>query len=205
MIQPSPVHTGLCDDPEETLARLLEEAGRMREITPGLPLDGAHPGWDPDGEPGSPADWPEQVGCTLYGNVFIDPQVPDDLWPALDALVAGPVIVLTTIRFHGRTRDGVLERYGGEKVRFDAPMPEGVEGSCVEGFGETMYWLPEPRALVPGDLLIGDGEGGIRMCPESWLRGYLPEEGAASRSCARRCSRCSSCRSSTSSRPTGAR
>ena len=28
-----------------------------------------------------------------------------------------------------------------------------------------MYWLPEPRALVPGDLLIGDGEGGIRMCP----------------------------------------
>ncbi len=34
-----------------------------------------------------------------------------------------------------------------------------------------MYWLPEPRALVPGDLLIGDGEGGVRMCPESWLRG----------------------------------
>ena len=104
--------------------------------------------------------------------------MPDDLWPALDALVAGPVVVLTTIRFHGRTRDAVLERYGGEKVRFDAPMPEGVEAFVVEGFGETMYWLPEPRALVPGDLLIGDGEGGIRMCPESWLRGYLPEEGA---------------------------
>ena len=76
--------------------------------------------------------------------------MPDDLWPALDALVAGPVVVLTTIRFHGRTRDAVLERYGGEKVRFDAPMPEGVEAFVVEGFGETMYWLPEPRALVPG-------------------------------------------------------
>jgi len=48
----------------------------------------------------------------------------------------------------------------------------------VEGFQETIFWLPEPRALVPGDLLIGDGEGGIRTCPESWLRGYLPEEGA---------------------------
>ena len=136
----------------------------MREIAPGLHYWTApHPGWDPEGEPGSPADWPEQVGCTLCGNVFIDPLVPDDLWTALDALVAGPVVVLTTIRFHGRSRDAVLERYGGEKVRFDAPMPEGVEAFVVEGFGETMYWLPEPRALVPGDLLIGDGEGGIRM------------------------------------------
>ena len=149
----------------------------MREIAPGLVhWTAPHPGWDPEGEPGGPADWPEQVGCTLYGNVFIDPLVPDDLWPALDELIAGrEVVVLTTIRFHGRSRDAVLERYGGENVRYDAPMPEGVEAFVVEGFGETVYWLPEPRALVPGDLLIGDGEGGIRMCPESWLRGYLPE------------------------------
>jgi hypothetical protein len=26
---------------------------------------------------------------------------------------------------------------------------------------------------VPGDRLIGDGRGGVRLCPESWLR-YLP-------------------------------
>jgi hypothetical protein len=149
----------------------------MREIAPGLVhWTAPHPGWDPEGEPGGPADWPEQVGCTLYGNVFIDPLVPDDLWPALDELIAGrEVVVLTTIRFHGRSRDAVLERYGGENVRYDAPMPEGIEAFVVEGFGETVYWLPEPRALVPGDLLIGDGEGGIRMCPEAWLRGYLPE------------------------------
>ena len=137
----------------------------MREIAPGLHYWTApHPGWDPDGEPGSPADWPEQVGCTLWRNVFIDPQVPGSLWPALDEVVAGPVVVLTTIRFHGRSRDAVLERYGGGEE-----LPEGVEAFPIEGFGETIYWLPEPRALVPGDLLIGDGEGGIRMCPESWL------------------------------------
>jgi hypothetical protein len=148
----------------------------MREIAPGLyHWTAPHPDWDPEGEPGSAADWPEQVGCTLYGNVLIDPMVSDDVWPALDALVAAPVVVLTTIRFHGRSRDAVLERYGGESVRHDAPMPEGVEAFVVDGFGETLYWLPEPRALVPGDLLIGDGEGGIRMCPESWLRAYLPE------------------------------
>ena len=23
--------------------------------------------------------------------------------------------------------------------------------------------------LVPGDVLLGDGHGGIRLCPESWL------------------------------------
>jgi hypothetical protein len=148
----------------------------MREVAPGLHYWSApHPGWDPEGEPGSAADWPEEVGCALHGNVFVDPIVTDELWPALDALVSGPVVVLTTIRFHGRSRDAVLERYGGEKVRYDAPMPDGVEAFVVEGFGETLYWLPGPRALVPGDLLIGDGNGGIRMCPESWLRAYLPE------------------------------
>ena len=66
-------------------------------------------------------------------------------------------------------------KVGGDEVRL---LRDGVEAFPIEGFDETIYWLPEPRALVPGDLLIGDGEGGIRMCPESWLRGYLPEEGA---------------------------
>ena len=62
------------------------------------------------------------------------------------------------MRFHGRSRDAVLERYGGAKVRHDAPMPAGVEAMPVARFDETMYWLPGPRALVPGDRLIGDGE-----------------------------------------------
>jgi hypothetical protein len=142
----------------------------MREIAPGLyHWSAPHPSWDPDGEPGSADDWPQEVGSTLWRGVFIDPQVPDSLWPELDALVDGPVVVLTTIRFHGRSRDAVLSRYGGGET-----LPDGVEAFPMDGFQETIYWLPEPRALVPGDLLIGDGEGGIRMCPESWLRAYLP-------------------------------
>jgi hypothetical protein len=36
-----------------------------------------------------------------------------------------------------------------------------------------MVWIETLRALVPGDRLIGDGAGGLRMCPPSWLR-YLP-------------------------------
>jgi hypothetical protein len=35
-----------------------------------------------------------------------------------------------------------------------------------------MVWLPGPRALVPGDRILGDDSGGLRLCPESWLR-YL--------------------------------
>jgi hypothetical protein len=32
-----------------------------------------------------------------------------------------------------------------------------------------MFWLPEVRTLVPGDRLLGDPGGGLRLCPESWL------------------------------------
>jgi len=148
----------------------------MREVAPGTwRWTAAHPAWEPDPEPESPGDWPEEVGCVLYeapdGPVLIDPLVAD--WAALDERVAGrPVTVLTTIRFHRRSRETVLERYGGRAVRHDAPMPAGVEAIPVPTFDETVYWLPEPRALVPGDRLIGS-PGGVRMCPASWLD-YIP-------------------------------
>lgn len=153
----------------------------MREIAPGLHYwTAAHPSWDPVHEPDSPADWPEHVGCVLFEGpeavILIDPLVPEERWGELDERIAErPVVVLTTMRFHGRSRDAVLERYRGTKIRHDAPMPAGVEALPVEGFDETMYWLPEPRALVPGDRLIGDREGGARICPPSWIE-YLPGE-----------------------------
>ena len=150
----------------------------MKEIAPGLHhWIAPHPNWEPDAEPESPADWPEDVGSVLFeapeAVVFIDPQVPESLWDDLDRVVAGrPVVALTTMRFHGRSRDAVVERYGGAKVAYDAPMPAGVEALPVAGFDETIYWLPGPRALVPGDRLIGNRSGGVRLCPESWL-GYI--------------------------------
>ena len=153
----------------------------MRAVTPGLYVwTAAHPSWDPVREPESPEDWPEQVGCVLFETpgavVLIDPLVPEERWGELDERIAGrPVVVLTTVRFHGRSRNAVVDRYHGTRVRHDAPMPAGVEAIPVAGFDETMYWLPRPRALVPGDRLIGDGSGGVRLCPPSWL-GYLPDD-----------------------------
>jgi glyoxylase-like metal-dependent hydrolase (beta-lactamase superfamily II) len=49
--------------------------------------------------------------------------------------------------------------------------PDAVEflTELAQRVGETMYWLPEQRALVSGDIFLGDGEGGVRICSQSWL------------------------------------
>jgi hypothetical protein len=133
----------------------------------------------PAAKPDSPADWPPDVGSVAYeapdAFVFVDPLVPDGLWGELDARVerhAQRVAVLTTLRWHRRSRDAVVERYSASTSRARAALPAGVVTIPIRGAGETMIWLPEPRALIPGDRILGDGRGGLRLCPQSWLR-YL--------------------------------
>jgi hypothetical protein len=150
----------------------------LTQIRPGLyRWTVPHPAYEPDAEPDSPADWPEQVGCVAYeapeALVLIDPLVPDALWPALDRLAEGRrVAVLTTIGFHRRSRDAVAERYGASTSRAQKTLPRGVETLPIRRAGETMVWIPEHAALVPGDRILGGGDGGLRLCPDSWLR-YL--------------------------------
>jgi hypothetical protein len=148
----------------------------VEELSPGLHRWTArHPEWEPGAEPGSPADWPPDVGCVVYRApdelVLVDPLV--ERWGPLDALVEGhgrPVVVLTTMRFHGRSRDEVAERYGAElRTHTEAP-PAGVRRVPIDGMDESMVYLEAPRALIPGDRLIGDGAGGLRPCPATWLR-----------------------------------
>lgn len=154
------------------------------ELAPGLHRWTArHPDADPSPDPGSPADWGPDVGCVAYeapdALVLVDPLVPDDradLRDALDALVrrhGRRVALLTTLQFHRRSREELAARYDASTSRARAALPEGVETVQIKGAGETMVWLPEPRALVPGDRLIGADNGGLRLCAESWLR-YLP-------------------------------
>src|SRR5918998_1188060 len=79
------------------------------------------------------------------------------------------------VRFHGRSREALERRYADRL----APEPgPGVDPMPIAGAGETMVWLAGPRALVPGDRLLGDGAGGLRMCPDSWMR-YLRLDQAA--------------------------
>jgi hypothetical protein len=156
----------------------------LTELRPGLfRWTAVHPDADPAPDPESPADWGPYVGSVAYAApealVLDDPLVPADrpkLQGALDALVEShgrPVAILTTLKFHRRSRDELAERYGASTSRAKGSLPRGVETVTIAGAGETMVWLPEPRALVPGDRLLGDDAGGLRLCHESWLR-YLP-------------------------------
>jgi hypothetical protein len=148
------------------------------ELAPGLwRWTSLHPNAEEDPKPGSPADWPPEVGSVAYviddALVLIDPLVADEVWPLLDDLARDRrVLVLTTVQWHRRSREEIVERYGASTSRSRRNLPSQVVPLPLQGAGETMFWLPDVSALVPGDRLLGDGKGGLRVCPDSWLR-YL--------------------------------
>jgi len=51
----------------------------------------------------------------------------------------------------------------------DDALPGGIVALPTARANEVVYWLADERTVVPGDVLLGDGSGGIRLCPESWL------------------------------------
>jgi glyoxylase-like metal-dependent hydrolase (beta-lactamase superfamily II) len=133
---------------------------------------------------------------TEDGVVLIDPLVPpedrDRFWLALDRdveRVGAPVHVLVTIFWHTRSSAEMIERYDAQlwapssaraavarragqvthAFRPDVRLPGGIEAFRSARRSEVVYWIPQHSALVPGDVLIGDGGRGVTMCPESWL------------------------------------
>lgn len=146
----------------------------IEEIRPGLKRwAGPHPEFDP-AEGDLDDSYTDVASALLHGDdalVFFDPLVPDELWPHLDAEVKGsgkPVVVLTTIFFHERDRDAVARRYGG---RLDGDVA-GVQAFSAERGNERgtemAYWLQGPRAVVFGDAVLGDQQGGLMITP--WSR-----------------------------------
>ncbi len=137
-----------------------------------------HPDWRSGAEPGSSSDWPQEVGSVLVLGegeaVFVDPQLPEDpdpFWAWCDDAVGNRAVrILTTIRWHGRSREAVAGRYGGELVTSLQNLPSGVEAFRFKAAWETMFWLPDHRALIAGDLIIGADPGGVRLCPDGWLQ-----------------------------------
>ena len=95
--------------------------------------------------------------------------------------------MLITIFWHTRSAREVAEHYGAriwapsrgraaverrsglvsDAVRPGGKLPGGVEAFSTARGTEVVYWIPEHRALVPGDVILG----GLRLCPESWLPG----------------------------------
>jgi glyoxylase-like metal-dependent hydrolase (beta-lactamase superfamily II) len=127
--------------------------------------------------------------------VLIDPLVPPELWPELDALVdehGKAVHVLITVFFHSRSADEVRERHGArvhaygraldriecevtDPFELPARLPGGVVAYDAARADEVVYWIPPVGAVVAGDVMLGRPHG-IRLCPPSWLGG---EEGRA--------------------------
>ncbi len=142
----------------------------IEEIRPGLKRwVTSHPDWRPDEDELDDSYRPVASVLHQAANalVLIDPLVPDDLWPSLDAEVeasGAAVIVLTTISFHARSRDEVARRYGAKL----GGEPEGVRTFSAERGDEVALWLEEPRAVVFGDAVLGDQRGGLRITP--WSR-----------------------------------
>ena len=66
-----------------------------------------------------------------------------------------------------------IEGLRGALVLGDGSRPvAGVEahltGLPSPSGDEAVFWLSEHRALVPGDVLLGDGAGGVRLAPPEW-------------------------------------
>jgi glyoxylase-like metal-dependent hydrolase (beta-lactamase superfamily II) len=133
---------------------------------------------------------------TEEGVVLVDPLVPSDeserFWQALDRDVerrGGSVHVLLTVFWHVRSTAEVVDRYDArtwvpmtarapvarrigavsDPFRPGDRLPGGIEAQRTARRTEVVYWIPEQRALVPGDVLLGADGGGVRLCPDSWL------------------------------------
>ena len=155
--------------------------------------------------------WEEDVGSvavdTADGLVLIDPLDPPADLPS-------PKHVLLTLYWHARATGraegsclgaGALaaaaaeprRRGGGRRPR--ESFPGGSVPFPTARASEAVYWLPDHRAVVVGDVLLGAGakphatDDPLRLCPERWLGKATHEDLRV------RCCRCSTCPSSTCS------
>jgi glyoxylase-like metal-dependent hydrolase (beta-lactamase superfamily II) len=125
--------------------------------------------------------------------VLVDPLIPADdserFLEYLDADVerAGAgVHILLTVYWHVRSAGELVERYDAEvwaparsalpverrlslspnPVRRGDPLPGGLEAHASGRASELAYLVPKHRALVVGDVLLGDP---LRICPPGWV------------------------------------
>jgi len=176
----------------------------VQELAPGLwRWTALHPEWKPSDAEGGEG-WEREVGSVYLEGadaiVLIDPQVPsvpeerDRFLRHLDADVertGKPVAVLLTVAAHERSAPELAGRYGAEVWAHEreverygaladrifpsgAELPGGV--AAVDGAFEVVLWIPAHAALVAGDILLGAGGGGVRVCPDSWLGPWRPPD-----------------------------
>jgi hypothetical protein len=133
--------------------------------------------------------WEEEIASvavnTADGLVLVDPYAPPQQ-------LGAPAHVLFTVYWHARSGAELngariwassrskrpLENRGvavTDEAARDAPLPGGIYAFQTARAAELVYWLPEQRAVVVGDVLLGAGakpratDEPLRLCPERWL------------------------------------
>jgi hypothetical protein len=133
--------------------------------------------------------WEEEVGSvaveTADGLVLVDPIAPP-------RELARPAHVLFTVYWHARSGAELrgARTWASSRSRqplanrgiavtdlagADAELPGGIRAIQTARAAEVVYWLPEQRAVVVGDVLLGAGakpratDDPLRLCPERWL------------------------------------
>jgi glyoxylase-like metal-dependent hydrolase (beta-lactamase superfamily II) len=161
----------------------------VEQLVPGL--------WRWTGQPGGWGDdvgstYYETVDGVCLIDPLVPPAAPEVFLEALDRDVdrlGGRVHVLLTVFWHARSARELVERYGAclwapSRARAAAErrtgpvdmafrpgdgLPGDLQALAAGRGGEVVFWLPAARTLVVGDVMLGQGEGGLRLCPESWL------------------------------------
>jgi glyoxylase-like metal-dependent hydrolase (beta-lactamase superfamily II) len=133
--------------------------------------------------------WEEDVGSLALesddGLILIDPIDPPRDLPRPDH-------VLLTVFWHNRSTADVRAKRVWAPTRSAQPLrnrgvdvtdaftagdelPGGVQAFQTARVSEVVFWLPEQRAVVAGDVLLGAGakpratKDPLRLCPERWL------------------------------------
>jgi glyoxylase-like metal-dependent hydrolase (beta-lactamase superfamily II) len=134
-------------------------------------------------------EWREDVGSVAVetgdGLVFIDPLAappelgtPDHVlvtvyWHGRAAAVAGAQRVWAPTRSAGPLRNREIPVT--DAIREGDALPGGIRAIQTPRAAEVVYWLPDQRVLVVGDVLLGAGAKPnatterLRLCPERWL------------------------------------
>ena len=158
---------------------------KLEQVAPGLRRWSA---WHPE--------WRQEVGSvavdTSDGLVLIDPTDPPPE-------VRTPQHVLVTVFWHARSggelgaehvwahtrgvrklkNRGVVVTEAFEK---EPALPGGIKAFPTAREGEVVYWLPQQKALVVGDVLLGAGakphatSEPLRLAPENWLEGATTKQ-----------------------------
>ena len=133
--------------------------------------------------------WEEEVGSLALesddGLILIDPIDPP-------RELRRPDHVLLTVFWHHRSTGDLKPKHVWAPRRSARPvrnrgvqvtdafavgdeLPGGVRALQTARVTEVVFWLPEQRAVVAGDVLLGAGakprptKDALRLCPERWL------------------------------------